>query len=771
MEKTFSSLILFLRISLLIIVLALFPSILHSQCSCGSNPDVNPGAYSNSFSPTFNAEGFVSSYTYNFQFPCMGNPVPNLGQNEIYSYYLLYREKGTTDWTLKTSGGELSNGGLLFNDLKLNFGPFEPCKTYELRVTCPECEMGPFQVFCKPQEQVENFLNDPTEANNVSSIWEICYSPIRGQPIKNLKVASVDMANTTVTVKWDYLPGPATYTIYKQEPDFSWNVLGTTDQNEFQLDNLTFCASYNIKVEGSNDCCGLSKSQSASVRFIATDCLSTIESVDFITGNSAHVTWSVLGQNAVPISYNLTWRSNHSSGSTTTTATEHTITGLEPNVYYNVEVITDCGPQSCWGLSNTVLFQTNCELQEPNNSFQTATPIAISENHGNNNISPAGDIDFFKFTAAACDLIEIFVDHPDLSLATLHPDVWMGSELPYTLYDQNFQPVPRFSNYDYKDAQGRFHNSIHTVNPGQEYYLAVKGQSASWQNLKCYTVNVSPYVESDELINNSIEGPDQMLTVPSSHYYKLTGSGIHVQWSVTGPATLETVPELPCFAKLNFTGIGTVILTATIRSCNGTTAIFEKVIQVSSQACRLQGTYTSGNYSGNLSELQFNPLQNLNNYTITLNPLPAGTTISVVVLNGDASYVIQGNQIMVTQLSSIAKLKIVVNSGICDGLQGTFSFFKGEYPTGDDPLGWLISPNPTSGLIQVKPVLENGADPATIPQQVDIRLFNQYANQELFQQGSTSTPTNLNISSLMPGNYTLQLLYGAYFRQFIIVKQ
>lgn len=759
MEKAFSTFVSSLRISLFLCLFAMAPTLLHSQCDCGNNIDINPGAYWNRKELQYDAEGFVTGYIYKFQFPCIATLDP-FGRE----YRLIYREKGTNEWTVV-------NIYLLEGENKISVGPFEPCKTYELRITCPLCPES--EPNCEAEDQLQNYFNDPNNTyQNVSRIWEICYSPIDNQPINNLKVISVNTGNNSVTFKWDHLPGPATYELHYKKGLFDpWIDLGTTDQYEYQLDNLESCGAYTFRVQGFDDnCCGGSESQSAIVDFVVTDCMSNIESVDAITGNSAHVSWSPF-PGATPVDYQVEWWTNNPSNpfTATTTATDYTITGLNPNTQYYTRVRTNCGAPACpiKAPSQRVKFSTTCELREPNNDFQTAAPVAFDANHGNNNIAPAGDIDFFKFTPTTCDLIEIKVDHPDLD-GFPHPDPaeWVGNDLPYSLYDQNFQEIPK--NDGYSDPEGRFHQNIHRITPGQEYYLAVKGLNSSWTNLNCYTINAFPCWGCDELSNNYILGESHVNTTPFTGYYSLAYSGYHIQWSVTGPAQLQIPnPDFPANVQLDFTGTGTVTLTALLRRCDGSTATFEKVITVSDE-CNITGSYSTGGTNRPLSQTTTNYFTGLG-YLITLN-IPAGTSFNIYAESGDVVMQITGNQILVYQISFFAKLRIVLVSGPCAGSQASYVFSKSTYPN-EDPIEWLVSPNPTSGFLQIEPVVAANASTNELPERVDIRLFDQYSTLQVQQEASTSGITRLDISNLMPGNYTLHLVYGSYARQFIIVKQ
>ncbi|MBC7776964.1 MAG: fibronectin type III domain-containing protein [Phycisphaerae bacterium] len=753
-----------LRIGMLISVLLLSFFRANGQCSCSSNPDVNPGDpnYYHYIALGYDTKGFVTNYSFVFQFPCMGEP---LDEFDYYTYGIIYREKGTTEWSIEQGGGDIFQGA----NLHIVANALEPCKTYELRVTCPECIPDPNSLYCGSEIQLQRYFNDENNTlHNVSRIWEVCYAPIENKPINNFKVSGIDPISGSVNVSWDHLPGEATYTIeYRKKPSSAWLLLGTTDIYKFIINNLEACAEYDVRVRGSVDnCCGGTKySQPATLSFVMTGCMSTITNVDEVTGNSAHVSWEFLGSDPAPLEYEVQWwKSAFNVMTATVTSTDYTITGLDPNSNYNVKIITKCGPQTCSGYSQVVKFHTSCELHEPNNNFQTATPISFNSDIENSNIMPVGDVDFFKFTPTTC-FIEVLTDHPDLdSYPNPDPDYWSPIDLPYVLYDQNFQEIPRTAPYE--DAQSRLHYTTHMVTAGQEYYIAIKWWDPSKANLNCYSFKVYPCTECDFLANLQIYGTDKVYTVPATANYGLGAYYSPVDWTVDGPADLIQDPSTAT-CDLNFYDVGTVILTANVRRCDGTSVSAQKEIVVSDE-CNIVGTYSNGHQGNYLYEgLMF---MESSNYTITLD-LPVGISFYVYSYGGDASWVIDGNKIIVTQIGSVASLRIVLSGGNCTSIDGIYTFIK--WPNGPvkPPIEWTISPNPTSSTLQITPAISPEVDLGSVPEWVDIRLFNQNAYLTLSQSGSTRTPTSLNMANLVPGNYTLQLLYGEYWQQFTVVKQ
>lgn len=771
MKKTFSLLVPLWRAGLLFGVLALCSPTIYGQCSCLTDPitgnpviiNTMPGPY-NYLSPQYDADGYVTSYSHIFQFPCAGHP---LNLVESFTYKIIYREKGTTEWTAISD--DIGPG-----DLLLGVGGLEPCTVYEMRVTCPECPYVPFQIVCDSYQQLQNYLNDPSNTyNNVSAIWEVCYDGVSGRPINNFAVASVDLTNNQVLLTWDNLPVPATYEIsYKKHTDPLWTNAGTTTDLSFTLGNLSPCTEYDVRVRGSADCCGsLKYGAYYALNFVMADCMSMLDNISLVTGNSATVDWNDIGP--APAGYMVEWwpTATPSAISTAyTTVSNYTLTGLIQYKEYAVKVTSICGAQTCNGPSQIWKFKTNCELREPNNSLFFAAPIAFDANIGDNNISPAGDVDYFKFTPTGCDLVEIKVDHPDIDwFPNPDPVVWAGNDLPYKLYDQNFQVVPQAGD-GYVDDQNRWHENVHWVTPGQTYYLEVKGWLSTWENLNCYTINAFPCYGCDDIAQNAIFGKDKVFTVPSVHPYSFQDPAFHVAWGATGPAILQPNGER---CKLFFNDVGTVVLTGTITRCDGSSATFQKEITVSDE-CNLEGVYTVGASNVPISQVGFNYLNmNTTDYSISLD-IPAGIQFSVYLVGGNASWVIDGTKIIVHQVSALATFRIVLTTGDCYGVTGIYTFFRGgDYPPypPDFPVEWLISPNPAAYAIQINPVISPQVNPTTLPQSVDIRLFNQFSALALYQQGTTTEATTLNVSNLTPGAYTLQLIYGAYLQQYNVIKQ
>ncbi|MFN0216389.1 MAG: fibronectin type III domain-containing protein [Saprospiraceae bacterium] len=757
-----------LQLGGIISVLTLFSFNLNGQCSCGPNPDVYPTGQNHHYYPVFDANGFVTSYSYQFQFPCMGDPLALEGQ---YEYKVIYREKGTTPWTI-LGGLETSifSGDPIFTNLLIGVGNLKPCKVYEFRVTCPDCLLEPS---CNSQIQLNAYLSDEVNnaLGNVTSIWEVCYSPIVGQKINNFILSSTNMNYGTVNLTWDHLPAQATYQIdYRPKNSFNWITVGTTNINKFELHNLEPCVEYTVRVRGSiENCCGdVQYSQFASFDFVLTDCMSNIRSVDFVTGNSAHVIWEPLHSAPGPYEYELRWWKfpNAPYTSTTITETNHTITGLQPYTLYAVQVFSKCEPQICPldGYSKKHTFYTNCELNEPNNNFLTATPVSFDANHSNVNITPAGDVDFFKFTPTVCK-VEVKIDRPGYDeIVNLFNHCYVVTGFPYTLYDQHYQEVAKSPSYI--DSQGCIHENTYWVNPGEEYYLAIKGLSNTYKNLDCYTFNVFPCLGCETPSNLFIDGANKIYSIPKTGIYGLSKIVQQVEWSVTGPADLSNTPY-PTICELAFYDIGTVVLTATITDCDGTTTIVQKEIIVSDE-CNIVGSYTNSHLGSSLSQ-GFNFISG-SNYTIELD-LPDGISFNVYPNGGNVNWVIDGNKIIMTQPGSYASIRIALSGGNCNAEQGIYRFLK--WPVGPlMPLvEWTLSPNPTSNLLQITPVISPEVDPNTIPASVDIRLFNQNSNLVISQLGVTTTPTSLNLANLQPGSYSLQLLYGEYWQQYTVVKQ
>lgn len=740
----------------------------NSQCECGTDPStgepvfINPGAYYHKYTPVFDANGYVSSYSYSFQFPCGGAPLQLV---EMFTYIVLYREKGTTDWQVHYT--YISDG-----DFTLEVGPLAPCKVYEMRVTCPRCDYVPFQIVCNAYDQAQAYLTDPNNTlNNVSQIWEVCYDGIGNKTINDFAVGSVNPASNEVVLQWDHLSVPASYEIsYKKATDILWTTAGTTTSLNFTLGNLTPCTAYKARVRAFGDCCdGLKYSSYQTLDFVMTDCMPLLAPLGLVTGNSAQISWTNLG--ASPPGYKVEWWPLSAPASVNeayTTVMQYTLTGLVPETDYAVRVTSLCNAPACAGVSQIRKIRTNCELREPNNTLATAAAINFDANIDGNNIYPAGDVDYFKFVPTGCDIVEIKVDHPEIDyFPNPDPYAWQGYDLPYKLYDQNFQEVP-VAKSGYVDDSNRWHDNVHWVVPGQQYYIEVKGWLPTWQNLSCYIVNAFPCYDCDDIASNAIFGKDKVYTVPSTHNYSFSDPAFHVQWSVSGPANIQPNGWL---CPVNFTGVGTVVLTGTITRCDGTSATFQKEILVSDE-CDLEGEYTVGNSSVELSETGFNFIQDWN-YTVTLD-IPDGSNFNVYLNSGTGTWTVDGTKIYVQQSSPLLTLRVVLFTGVCHGETGIYTFYHGgDYPPypPDYPVDWYISPNPATYTLQINPVINPAVNSSLVPESVDIRLFNQYTNLVLLEQGSTSSPTNLNTAGLTPGLYNLQLIYGEYIQYFNIIKQ
>ncbi len=724
-----------LLLGIMLGIFSLFPAHLFSQCSCGSNLDINPGNYGHHFIPEYDANGFVSTY-------------PLFTVEKILHGRV---ERGIST-TIKI------NNNLIVYDLFIGVKKLEPCKTYEMRVTCPNCPSPDFYGFCHSGDQVDAYFNDENNTlENVSQIWEVCYSPIKDQAIENLVVSSVDAANNSIKVKWDHLHAPATYTVeYKKPFDNQWIIAGTTSQYEFELNNLEACATYMVRARGNdNNCCNQTNYSSYSnvLKFVMTDCMSNIKRVDLVTGNSAHVSWDFIGSNTPPLDYLVKWWRTGTldiPATATVTSTDFTIIDLLPYTGYSVQVESNCGAQTCQGISNVINFTTNCELSEPNNSFQTAVRVGFDANYGNVNISPAGDVDYYKFIPTSCQ-IEIMIDHPDWEeIVRLNEHICsVVTGLPYTLYDQNFQEVPKITP-GYIDDDGCSHNNIYWVIPGQEYYIAIRGVSYFSESLNCYTFKVFPCVDCDMPIY-ALDGADNIYETPSTAFYLLQGTAYQVDWSVSGPA--DIIPTVhPNIVQLSFYEPGTVVLTATVTHCDGTTETVQKEIVVTDE-CNIVGSYTNSIYGPALNP-SFNFVKD-SKFTITLE-IPEGCTFYVYLEGGNADWSIDGNQIIVNLIATNADWR-------------GDSMSHGNPTLG--PVTWTLSPNPTNNLLQINPVISPNVDATTVPEAMEMWLFSPNASLEVYQQGSTRIPNSLNMTNLTPGNYTLQLLYGTYLEQFTVVKQ
>jgi Fibronectin type III domain len=711
----------------------------------------------------YDDNGKAISYSMVLDLACEDIPLKNDCDwtDGMYCYHVLIRPIGATEWNIYDYSACIYSGGLAY----LFAGPFLPCVEYEVRITCPQQAEG--QPSCDPTTQVEHFLNgDPNL--NVTDTAMICrdLSTSGVSPIKDIYVEQIDPTTGATTLKWDYgypVTDVPNFEYRKVlSPPAPWTPLSATTTPAYTFTSLDLCTEYEFRVTLAEDCCANSLTR----KFKTGDCSAEISTITDITGNQATVHWRS-NSSYTPTSYEVSWKPIvGQTQSIATNNTSYTITNLAHGTTYAVTVTPQCSaPSTCAGLPSTKSFKTSCDKYEHNDDFNNAPLIpfgAITYA----SISPKEDEDYFTFIPT-CRIVHVTIIQP---WYYNQPGITPVAHHQYQIFDQDLNLVPRQSG-DVDDENGR---NFYILEPGQTYFIKInKFQNTYWSPfVESYCYDFTIYSgDKGNIETGGIEGPDHVTDISQEYTYNLKSiydwsnhelNGM-VTWEISHPGVITFVYPSTTAVGVLFPAPGEYLLTATIHYCDGTSAIVNKTIKVS-DAC-----YTSGQYYNNgiIRPMYESNFIGTSQYNITLT-LPEGTSsYSWNLVSGNAGYQISDQGIRVQQSSSCVTFQLVLNDGPCAGQTTTYQFcYEDHVVIGQNE--FTISPNPVVDYILLKKTSYK-ENPGR-NQRIEIAVFDQYSTLVHTSSREISNQCNIPVTGLIPGTYTLRLIYEGGVQQYSFVK-
>ncbi|MCE7923782.1 MAG: hypothetical protein DYG98_12050 [Haliscomenobacteraceae bacterium CHB4] len=733
--------------------LFLFPqNSIDAQCYCNGE-EIQPPGY-NYIDPVYNEYDELVSYHYNFQFSCLGLPMDLFDMYDEYFYHVLYRVAGSSDpWQVSETS--------VWNDISdyiVTVYGLLPGVEYEFRVNCPCPYPG-----CDAYTQVENFLNGEP-MNNVTRPWTYKLCP--GPWINNMEVTNINLVNQTAHISWTYNAKPSgdVQVAYRRKtsPPSDWIVLPDASYPEYILTGLDPCTEYEFKVTVPGVCGVASKT----ITFKTSDCSVNITNVTDITGTSATVYWGPNGQYP-PDNYTISWWVVPAQTfSATTSDLSYTITGLFPNLPYNVRVTPNCNPSAqCSYNSQVWKFKTNCDIYENNNSFAEATPISLDQNYSAS-ISTLTDVDYYAFIPP-CERIQVLVDHP---LVPTYQDDWFEqlADMPVKIYDENFTEVPMYYFYD-DPLQADYGRPFFAVNPGHQHYLVIsRKQNINWEidyRTKCYSMEVRRCMKCYNNESNPIYGNGNVKELPALEEYGLYENPFYytdVNWSIASGAATIIPTNDPNIVNLSFEQPGTVVLAASVIRCDGAVMTYYMTIQVS-DPCYVSGTISSPFVVEGQPLQSYNPMYT-SSYTVNLD-LPPGTGFSWNIVSGQALWSVNGNSINIFQSSADVVFQFDFLEGECAGKSRTYRFSLVGF-TGNPTDEFKVNPNPIKNVLRIIPPIKNNSSATGFT----VELLNVYSLKVAGVQGNFSEQLRLDCSDLPAGNYFVRITCDGYLQTFPVTK-
>jgi hypothetical protein len=216
------------------------------------------------------------------------------------------------------------------------------------------------------------------------------------------------LTTATTTVSWSALPAAVNYTIdYKPASSDIWiNAATATTALSVNLSNLTPATVYDWRVTAT---CALGTSPVAQAQF-TTNTPSGCDNVtgltsSAVTSSAATVAWSaVAGATSYTVDYKLASTSAWTTAASASSGLSVNITDLTGNSLYDWRVKANCGGNS--GSYTQAQFTTAAAGCPGPNDISTngtasgAALISLNTDY-RGTISPAGDIDFYKFVISS----------------------------------------------------------------------------------------------------------------------------------------------------------------------------------------------------------------------------------------------------------------------------------------------------------------------------------------------------------------------------------
>jgi hypothetical protein len=619
---------------------------------------------------------------------------------------------------------------------------------------------------------VEQFLNGEPYLN-VTDPLTVCkdLSTTGVSPIKDIYVDQIDPTTGATTLKWDY-----GYTVTElpnlhyrkvQDPPAHWTFLSATATPSYTFSSLDLCTEYEFRVTLTEDCCDNSKTR----KFKTGDCSAEISGITDITGSQATVHWRSNSLHA-PVAYEVSWKKfNGPLQSIVTNNTSYTITNLDNSQTvngppYTVTVTPQCSaPSTCAGLPSVKTFKPLCDDYEHNDDFNNA-PLVPLETFIYASISPVEDEDYFTFIPT-CRITLVNILQPGFDNEV---GVTPIAHHQYQIFDQDLNLIPRQSGeideYNWKN--------FYILEPGETYFIKInKHKNAYWSPAlenTCYKFKIYSG-DKENIETGGIEGPDHVTDISQEYTYNLKSiydwdnhelNGM-VTWEISQPGVITFVYPSTTAVGVLFPAPGEYLLTATIHYCDGTSAIVNKTIKVS-DAC-----YTSGQYynDGIIRPMYATNFIGSNQYNITLT-LPEGTTsYTWSKISGSATYQVSDQGIRVQQSSSCVTFQLVLNDGPCAGQTTTYQFCYEEHIEIDHER-FTISPNPVIDYISLnKKLFKEDSDSN---QRIEISIFDQYSTLLHTSNREINNQCTIPVASLIPGTYTLRVIYKGVVSQYSFVK-
>lgn len=208
------------------------------------------------------------------------------------------------------------------------------------------------------------------------------------------------ITSSSATFNWTAASGAVSYNVrYRNIGNQLWTN-GSTTGTSFTATGLVF--STNHEWQAQTVCASSSSSYTSSTNFTTTAFVcdaATGMNTTAITTTSATFNWSAVSG---AVSYNIQYRAvgnpNWTTG--TSTGTSFNATALTPGANHEWEVQTVCTGGSSAFTASTLFttFTSVCtDVYEPNNSKNSATPIALSTDYFAL-INPTAELDWFRFS-------------------------------------------------------------------------------------------------------------------------------------------------------------------------------------------------------------------------------------------------------------------------------------------------------------------------------------------------------------------------------------
>ncbi|MEY2811513.1 MAG: hypothetical protein RI991_508 [Bacteroidota bacterium] len=323
-------------------------------------------------------------------------------------------------------------------------------------------------------EAVGNIFFDISNTNFTITSPALCGSPTG--------LTSSPITATSANISWTAVPNVTSYLVeYKLNSATTWTVVNATQTTTTaSLTGLTASTAYDWRVTA-NCSAGSGTSVSSNFTTLVACGNPTGLTSSGITTNSVNLSWSpVVNATSYSIEYRLNTTTTWTVLNATQTTTTASLTGLNSGSAYNWRVRANCPAGSGAYISasfttTTIGVVTSCQNSLDNDLNGTLAGAAIIPFNTNVTglISPASDIDYYKFTITTGGRITV-------SLTTLPAD--------YNIRLRNSAGIQ----VAIAARTGTRNESFnYTAVPGI-YYVEVYGANAAANNAtRCYTLRVA----------------------------------------------------------------------------------------------------------------------------------------------------------------------------------------------------------------------------------------------------------------------------------------